>query len=365
MKPVNMELFTNNAKDYEHGSASNIGILLLNLGTPAAPTAKALKPYLKEFLSDPRVIELWKPLWWFILHAFVLTKRPKNSAHAYKQIWTKDGSPLLVTTQKQGVALKRAIERRCGRPICLEIGMRYGNPSVESALLKLQQQGVRQMLMLPLYGQYAAATAGSCFDEVSRVLSTWRWVPELRTVMWFHDDPGYIHCLKKSIEDYWRQHGRGEKLVFSFHGIPQRYFDGGDPYYCHCQKTARLVTEALGLTKDEFIVCFQSRFGKEEWIKPYTDHTLVELAKNHVRRVDVICPGFIADCVETLEEIDIQNKQLFLEAGGRQLNYIPALNDRADFIDSLAKLAEKHLAGWLDNTYQQSSKKGYLDSANP
>jgi len=332
-----------------HGDPGALGVLLSNLGTPAAPTARALRPYLRQFLLDPRVIELPRALWWTILHLFVLTRRPKQSAALYAQIWTPEGSPLLVISRRQAAGLERRLAGRARLPIRVALGMRYGEPSLGVALAELAARGCRRILSLPLYPQYSGPTVGSSFDGLVGELVGWRWVPELRTIHGYHDEPGYVAALAASIDELWRRDGGApDRLLFSFHGMPRRYFDGGDPYYCCCQKSARLVTERLGFPAERTIVAFQSRFGREEWLRPYTDETLAALPGDGVASVDVVCPGFAADCLETLEEIDGLNRKLFLGAGGARYRYVPCLNDRADHLDFLADLAARHLAGWLE-----------------
>lgn len=334
--------------DFKHTELPAVGILLANLGTPDAPDTPSLRRYLREFLLDPRVIELPRLQWWLILHLFILTTRPAKSAELYKKIWWKEGSPLLVITRRQAAALQETLRGEVGNPLHVAIGMRYGNPSIRSGLRELSEKGCRRILVLPLYPQYAGATVGSTFDAVAAELSGWRWVPEVRSVHGYYDDPGYIRTLASSIREAWAEGGPPEKLLFSFHGIPQRYFDGGDPYFCQCQKLARLTAEELGLPRDRWEVAFQSLFGKEEWIKPYTDKTIEAMAKSGVRTLDVVCPGFSADCLETLEEIDQLNREIFHHAGGERFRYIPCLNERPDHIRSLAGVVLRHLQGWVE-----------------
>lgn len=333
---------------FQHTEIPAVGILLANLGTPDAADAPALRRYLREFLLDPRVIEMSRPLWWLILHLFVLPFRPRKSAELYKKVWTPEGSPLLVISRRQAEAVEKALRDQTGMPVHVSLGMRYGNPSLKAALRELAEKGCRRILVLPLYPQYAAVTSGSTFDGVAAELRAWRWVPELRVVQHYHDEPGYIHALASTIREAWADGSQADKLLFSFHGIPQRYFEAGDPYFCHCHKTARLVAEDLGLPRDRYEVSFQSLFGKEEWLKPYTDKTMQAMAKAGVRSLDVICPGFSADCLETLEEIDEQNREIFLHAGGERYRYIPALNDRPDHVRFLAELALRNLHGWIE-----------------
>jgi len=333
-------------KDYQHKQMPCTGVLVCNLGSPDAPTAAAVRRYLAEFLWDPRVIEMPRPLWWLILHGIVLRTRPKKSAHAYQTVWTEEGSPLTAISKRQADALQKALEGQIPGPIKVEMAMRYGNPSIASGLKKLQQAGARRILVLPLYPQYSATTTATVFDAVADELKGWRLLPEMRYVNHYHDDSAFIQALANSIDENFKAEGRPQKLIFSFHGMPKRNLTQGDPYFCECQKTARLTAERLGLSDGQWMVTFQSRFGKQEWLKPYTDKTLEQLPKDGVKNVAIVCPAFSADCLETLEEIAVENRGIFLEAGGESFNYIPALNDRSDHIDALAKLAMRHMQGW-------------------
>lgn len=333
--------------EYVHGSAESLGILVANLGTPDAPTAPALRRYLRQFFDDRRVFEFPRLTWWLLTRAIILNKRPPRSAALYAQIWTEQGSPLLIHSQAIADELQARLQAHSAQPIKVALGMRYGNPSIPYALRQLHAANARRLLILPLFPQYSATTVASVFDAVTTELQRWRWLPELRFITHYHDQAGYIAALVESICAAWQQNGQGEKLVFSFHGIPKRYFMGGDPYYCECHKTARLVAEALGLPKERYSVAFQSLFGREEWLKPYTSDTLEALARSGVQSVDVICPGFAADCLETLEEIDVQNREVFLNAGGKAYQYIPALNAAPMHLQALTDLALKHLQGWL------------------
>ncbi len=357
-----MAKYTGNSQ-YQHDSRACIGVLITNLGTPAAPTAAALRRYLAEFLADPRVIEVPRAIWFFILYAAILPFRPKRSAEAYAKIWQQDGSPLLTITKTQAAALQAQL----GADVRVEYAMRYGQPSIRHGLEELRDAGTRQLLILPLYPQYAAATTASTFDAVAAVLKTWRWLPEVRFVNHYHDDANYIAALAGSIQQHQTEHGRPDKLVFSFHGIPKHYFEAGDPYFCECHKTARLVAESLRLDADHWMVTFQSRFGPREWLQPYTDETLKELAGQGVQHVQVVCPGFAADCLETLEEIDMQNRAFFTEAGGQTFSYIPALNNDAKHIQALADLVHRHIAGWQSadtNELLQSRERAIALGAN-
>ena len=281
------------------------------------------------------------PIWWFILHGFILNFRPKRSAENYKKVWTDEGSPLLVIAQKQAAAIQAALDKQAPNKFKVTLAMRYGNPSIKSGLEKLNQAHAKQILILPLYPQYSATTTASTFDAVSTTMKTWRCVPELKMINHYHDDPNYIDALVDSITDHWNENEQPEKLLFSFHGIPKTYFDAGDPYYCECHKTARLVAEKLKLNEDQWLLTFQSRFGPKEWLKPYTDTTLKELGSSGIKHVSVICPGFSADCLETLEEINIQNRNFFLQAGGENFSYVPALNDCPSHINTLTEIILK------------------------
>ena len=328
-------------------------MLLVNLGTPDAPTPAAVRRYLAEFLADPRVVEIPRAVWRPILHGWVLRTRPSRSAQKYALIWGKDGSPLLLHSLKQKTLLMGLLGQRlkaAGLPsdmVPVELGMRYGNPSIADAFDKLKAAGCDRILVVPLYPQYAASSTASTFDAVYAHARTLRRMPALRAIDAFHDDPGYIKALAQNVNDYWTKHGRPEVLVMSFHGLPRRVLDLGDPYHCHCHKTARLLTMELGLEPKQCAVTFQSRFGAAEWLKPYTADTLVALAKEGKGRVDVVCPGFVADCLETLEEIGIEGRQAFQRVGGKEFHAIPCLNEHPLWIAALADLVQRNLAGWL------------------
>jgi ferrochelatase len=331
-----------------HGTPECTAVLLVNLGTPDAPTVPALRRYLRQFLSDRRVVEIPRLVWWPILHGIILNTRPAKSAAKYASIWTADGSPLATWTSKQQALLQGYLGERGQRPpqLLVRSAMRYGNPSIASVLDQLKQLNATRVLVLPLYPQYAAATTASVNDAVMAWAARQRRQPELRFVQHYHDDPLYIHALVQRVRAHWQTNGRGDKLVLSFHGLPQRSLQLGDPYHCECHKTARLMAEGLGLKKDEWLVTFQSRFGKAKWLEPYTEPTLVALARQGVTRVDVMCPGFTGDCLETLEEIAQEARDAFLAAGGRAFEYIPAVNDQHEWIVALAAIAMRHLQGW-------------------
>jgi len=332
--------------EYTHGSEAKSGVLFTNLGTPDAPTTKAVRKYLAQFLADPRVVEMNPLIWWFVLHGIILNTRPAKTAKNYQKIWRAEGSPLLYYSQSQCKAVQAQLDRRMRRPVLTALGMRYGNPTIASALQQLRDQGARRILVLPLYPQYSATTTASIFDAVTDELRKWRWLPELRFINDYYHVPGYIHALANSITEHWQAFGQGQRLLFSFHSIPKDYFDAGDPYHCMCHYTARRVAERLQLTEKQWMVCFQSRIGGQEWLKPYTDVTLQSIAKEGVKSVDVICPGFAADCLETLEEIAITDRDIYLNAGGERYHYISALNDRPDHIQALSDVIAKHLQGW-------------------
>jgi ferrochelatase len=326
------------------------GELLVNLGTPTAPTAAAVRPYLAEFLGDRRVIDYPRWLWWPILHGVILRVRPKRSAHAYARIWDERGSPLRYLSEALAAALQAEFDRRQPGTLRVALAMRYGEPSVVRTIERLQREGVRRLLVLPLYPQYSATSTGSVIDAVADALKQLRWPPELRIVNDYHDDPAHVEALAQNIERWWAAHGRGEKLLLSFHGIPERYVRLGDPYAEQCRRTAQLLRERLKLGEDQLLLSFQSRVGRERWLQPYTDATVRRLAAEGVKKLDVACPGFAVDCLETLEEIAMQNRDFFIAAGGESLRYIPALNDGADQVASLAALVQRHLGGWPEAT---------------
>jgi ferrochelatase len=333
-------------KDYKHGQGECLGVLLANLGTPDAPTTSAVRRYLAEFLWDPRVIEIPRPIWWLILNGVILRFRPRRSAEAYRKVWTDEGSPLLVFGQMLQEKLQQNLQQAIPGQVRVELGMRYGSPTIASALDALREAGCRRLVILPMYPQYSATTSASIFDAVWDVFKQWRWVPEVRSINCYHDDPAYIDALAASIREHWTTQPRGERLLFSFHGVPRRYILSGDPYFCHCQKTARLVAERLGLGPEEWSVSFQSRVGREEWLRPYTDQQVMAFGDQGMKNLDVVCPGFASDCLETLEEIAMQNHEFFQEHGGEHLRYIPALNARDDHARALGELVIRHAAGW-------------------
>ena len=331
--------------DYEHGSKDKTGILLTNLGTPDAPTAKAVKPYLLEFLSDTRVIEIPKILWQIILRGIILQIRPSRSAKIYKSVWTKEGSPLLKISKKQIYLVKEQLKEAYPNTV-FSLAMRYGNPSIESALMELKKNNVRRLLVLPLYPQYCAATTASTFDSVTKVLQKWRWIPELRFINQYFEEENYIKALADSIQQFWSKKGQPQKIIFSYHGIPKKYHIKGDPYHCFCLKTTRLVKEYMKLDDNKVLTTFQSRFGRQEWLQPYTSQTLQEFPGKDIKKIHIISPGFSADCLETLEELEVENREYFMKAGGEEYDYIPCLNDNPLHIEMIVHLLHKHTQGW-------------------
>ena len=335
-------------KNYKHGIKEKIGKLITNLGTPDKPNKEALKIYLKEFLSDPRVIEVPKLIWQIILRLIILNLRPQKVAKLYKSIWKKKGAPLLLMLEKQKKGIQKILKKK-QKNLEIEIGMRYGNPSIKLGLEKLMRNGCRKILVLPLYPQYCAATTGSTFDKVTEILRQRRWIPEMRFVNNYFEEPMYIECLVKSIKESWKKFGKTQKLIFSYHGVPKKYLLKGDPYYCFCQKTTRLVVERMKLKKKDYITTFQSRFGPDEWLQPYTDKTLEEFSKKGIKKIHIISPGFSSDCLETIEELEVENKKNFLFSGGEKYNYIKCLNDNPQHLKMLGFLILNHIKGWLEN----------------
>ena len=330
---------------FQHGQQPRSAVLFCNLGTPDTPTTKDVRRYLKEFLSDHRVVEIPRLLWWLILNGVILPFRPAKSAAKYASIWTPEGSPLKIWTEKQALLLQGWLAQR-GHDVRVRYAMRYGSTSIAAQLDALKAEGVTRVLVLPAYPQYSATTTASLFDAVYAWAATVRNLPELRFVNRYHDDAGYINALAASIERHWKTHGRAQQLVMSFHGIPERSLHLGDPYHCECFKTARLLAARLALTPEQYKVTFQSRLGRAKWLQPYTEPTLIAMAQSGVKRVDVICPGFTSDCLETLEEINMEGREAFLHAGGQEFHYIPCLNDDTQWITALCELTQTQLAGW-------------------
>ena len=323
------------------------GIVLANVGSPSAPTPAAVRAYLRRFLADPRVVEMPRLRWWLVRNLLILPLRPRRSAELYRRIWTPDGSPLLLIARRQAAELEGELRRRLDRSLPVVVGMGYGEPSIGEALRELRRQGCRRILVLPLFPQYSATTTASVFDAVTRELSTWRRVPSLRNLSDYHDHPSYIGALAASLEEAWRESGTPTRLLLSFHGLPVRYIEAGDPYHDQCRTTAALLADTLDLEPERIVTSFQSRFGREPWIEPATTTVLEEWGQQGLDGLDVLCPGFSADCLETLEEIALTGREVFEGAGGRTFRYIPALNDRPDHIAALADIALQNLEGWV------------------
>jgi protoporphyrin/coproporphyrin ferrochelatase len=330
---------------YRHGSAPRIGVLLVNLGTPDAPRTAEVRRYLAEFLSDPRVVEIPRVIWLAILHGIILRVRPAKSAAKYASVWTAEGSPLAVWTRRQATLLQGYLGER-GLQVTVAHAMRYGQPAVAATLDQLKQAGCERILVLPMYPQYSGTTTASVWDALAAWSLKQRNLPELRFVKQHHDEPSYIDALARRVEDFWAREGRGDHLLLSFHGVPERTLHLGDPYHCQCLKTGRLLRERLGLSEKNLSVSFQSRFGKAKWLEPYTETTLKGLAKRGVKHLQVFCPGFPADCLETLEEIAIEGRHIFTHAGGERFEHIPCLNDHPAWIQSLVAIVQRHTAGW-------------------
>jgi len=340
---------------YAHGTQSRIGVLLVNVGTPESPTPVAVRDYLREFLADPRVVEIPRAIWLPILHLWILATRPRASARRYAEVWMPDGAPLRVHTERQVALLRGCLGERAGSlPITVDYAMRYGRPSIAERLDAMKAQSCDRILLLPLYPQYSATTTATACDAAFRWLERARNQPALRTVRDFHDHPGYVGALAQSVRDYWMKAGRPDVLVASFHGVPRAMLDRGDPYHCECQLTGRLLAEALELPPERFRIAFQSRLGRGAWLKPYTADLLAELGRRHTGRVDVVCPGFVSDCLETLEEIAMEGKSIFLTAGGREFHAIPCVNERDDWIRALADIVLSHLVGWTDSATHET-----------
>ena len=336
-KPSNHPIFPDKSK---------VAIVLVNLGTPDGTDYWSMRKYLKQFLMDKRVVDLFRPLWWLILNGPILTFRPSKSGKAYKKIWDEQnhGSPLRKFTINQTNKLKTSFKDN--KNLIIDYAMRYGNPSIEKVLNKIVEKGCSKLLLVPLYPQYAASTTATVKDEVFKWMLKQRWQPDIRTIAPWFDDKNYIKALADTVKSNLKNKNTLDKLIVSFHGIPQRYFKAGDPYHCHCIKTARLLKEELKWPDNKILVTFQSRFGPEPWLQPYTDKTIVELAKSGKKRIAVIAPGFISDCLETLEELNVEARELFIEHGGESFQYIPCLNDNKFSIKFLNNLIKQNLEGW-------------------
>lgn len=328
-----------------------ISVLLVNLGSPEAPTPEAVKPYLKEFLSDPRVIEVSPWIWKPILHGIILRTRPKASAAKYKTVWTPEGSPLIVHTRALAAALQKEFDEAVPGAVQVDWAMRYGAPSVKEVLERIHlKDGIQKVLVVPLYPQYSATTTATVCDALGAALAVMRSQPAVRILRDYHDHPLYIRAIADSIRTHWEKKGglsEDSRLVLSFHGMPKSYSDKGDPYLSQCRRSAELIRSELGVSENQCLMTFQSRFGKEEWLQPYTDVTVRGLAEKGVKRLDILCPGFSADCLETLEEIDSEVREEFLGKGGREFNYIGCLNAEEHWATSFKKIIENELAGWI------------------
>jgi len=335
--------------DFRHEGADRVGILLVNFGSPDSLATRDVRSFLRKLLSDPRVIELPRLLWLPILYGFILPFRPAKIAHKYQSIWTDQGSPLLSILNQLRSGLAKSLAHRMLEPLSIEIGLLYSRPSVPEALARLREAGAQRVLVVPMFPQYCGSTTGSVYDQVNAELRRWRWLPELRFISEYHDSPGYIEALRASVVEHWQKHGRTKHFLISFHGIPERYFHQGDPYFVKCQRTAHLLAEALNLPADEWTISFQSRFGAARWLGPYTIDMMAALPKRGVDEITVICPGFTVDCLETLEEIEVENRDVFLASGGRKFSYVPALNARADHAQLYADLITQHCQGWASD----------------
>jgi protoporphyrin/coproporphyrin ferrochelatase len=353
--------FYQDEPSYTHGTTPKVGIILANLGTPEAPTPKALKRYLGQFLMDRRIVEIPRFIWCWILHCIILVFRPKKSAEKYASIWTDEGSPLMVNALKQKQLFTQRLKEKVKSPFEVEIGMSYGNPSMKDAIHKLKSAHCTKLFVFPLFPQYASSSTGAALDAIWKVLLKTRNIPAIRTIRNYHDHPAYIHALAESVLAHWSIYGRPKKLIMSFHGVPKIHLLKGDPYHCECLKTGRLLAEKLGLSQDDFEVAFQSRFGRQEWLKPYLAERLESLGKAKLSRIDVICPGFSSDCLETLEEIAIEGKHIFQTNGGGEYHYIPCLNDRDDWINAMTTIALENLQGW---TFEQWDEAEALRQSN-
>ncbi len=332
--------------DFHRDTAERIGILLVNSGTPDSPRPRDVRRFLARMLGDRRVVDLPRALWLPILYGLILPLRPAKVAPKYHKVWTSRGSPLLDQCERLRAALTSTLAQRMLAPFSVELGMLYGTPSVPEGLSRLRDSGAQRILVVPMFPQYCGATTGAVYDQVNAELSRWRWLPELRFIAEYHDQPEYIEALRESVVEHWRSRGRTAHLLISFHGIPERYFHQGDPYFCKCQKTARLLAEELLLEEGQWSVTFQSRFGPTEWLRPYTIETLAQMPARGITDVTVVCPGFAVDCLETLEEIDVENRAAFLGAGGQRFEYVPALNARPEHAALLAGQIARHCQGW-------------------
>jgi len=337
-----------NSPEYRHDGAERIGVLIVNSGTPASPEPRDVRHFLRGLLSDPRVVELPRLLWWPILNGFILPFRPRRVALKYRKIWTAQGSPLVVHSNRLRNDLSTVLAQRLLAPLTVEIAMLYSKPSVSEALQKLRASGAQRILVVPHFPQYCGATTGAVYDQVNAELRRWRWLPELRFIAEYHEHPGYIDALRASVVQQWEAQGRTKHLVISFHGVPEQLFHNGDPYFYKCRQTARLLADELMLRDDEWTVSFHSKFGPGAWLRPYTIDLMSVLPARGVDEVTVVCPGFAVDCLETVEEIEMENRAQFLASGGKKFTYVPALNARPEHSRFLADLIAQHCEGWTD-----------------
>ena len=313
------------------------GVLLANLGSPTAPTTKAVRRFLRDFLGDPRVVNIPRPIWWLILHAFILPFRPAKSAKAYQKVWTDQGSPLTYLTRQLA---EKLAEKLLPKGVPTTYAMRYGEPSIASQLKRFKDENIENIIVLPLYPQYSSTTTASVYDDLIKELNQWRHLPSFHFINDYHQHDSYINAIADSVKSTWQEHGKNELLLMSFHGLPELLTKLGDPYFYQCQKTAQLIAEKLGLAESQWLLVFQSRFGKAEWLKPYCVDSLQKLPGQGIKAIDVICPGFAVDCLETLEEIAMENKSVFIEAGGTEYRYIPALNDSDAHVNAIVNLLD-------------------------
>lgn len=344
---------------FDHAQIPKLGVLLVNLGTPGEPTRRAVRNYLSEFLNDPRVIEMPAFLRRLLVHGLILPVRPRRTVRLYRSIWTDAGSPLMVNSERLAASLRTSLSERLFGAVSVGLGMTYGNPSVTEVVRQMLNDGVERLLVLPLYPQYSGASTGAAFDAVTKVLRKLRWVPDLRFVGQYHSQPRYIDAIAASIRELVEKVGKTDRLLFSFHGMPRVTLLKGDPYFCQCHRTARLVAEAMQLEDSQWGVSFQSRVGHAEWLGPSTDVTLKKLARSSVESVMVVCPGFAVDCLETLEEVDVRYRGLFLREGGKRFEYVSCLNDVPDHVHALTEIIASAASGWPEAlaSYSSSQKK--------
>ena len=324
-----------------------LGVILVNLGTPESPETSSVRRFLRQFLSDPRVVELPRPVWWLILNCVILVIRPSRSAHAYQQIWTPEGSPLMVNTNAQVEKLTESLSRHGMSNAHVVCAMRYGEPSLMSVMKEFGGLGIDRIVIIPMYPQYSGSTVGSVFDDLGMCTAQLRRVPSIRFVNGYATCERYIDALRQSVEDHRARKGRADHLVMSFHGLPQKMCDDGDPYYEQCKETGRLLADALNLEPGQWTICFQSRVGRQKWLTQYADEVLAKLPAQGIGSIEMICPGFSVDCLETLEEVNIGYRKLFLESGGESFEYIPCLNDQPGHVEMLVEIIKDMASDWI------------------